>query len=104
MSNTGDESNGRALTQEIEDARRMVLDEGRPDAVARQHKYGKYTARERIARLCDGDSFHEYGSLVEPLRDTGFNKDLVAPADGVITGSGMIDGRPVSLLSRDYTV
>jgi propionyl-CoA carboxylase beta chain len=53
----GDESNGRALNQKVEDARRKVLDEGRPDAVAWQHGRGKMTARERIAKLCDGDSF-----------------------------------------------
>ena len=43
------DSNGRALLQIIEDARTAVLDEGRPEAVERQHKHGKYTARERIA-------------------------------------------------------
>ena len=100
----GDKSNGRALNQKVEDARRKILDAGRPDAVAWQHGRGKMTARERIAKLCDGDSFQEYGSLVEPLRDTGFNKDLVAPADGVIIGNGLIDRRPFSLLSRDYSV
>ena len=98
------EDSGRAKLQIIEDARRAILDEGRPDAVARQHGHGKYTARERIGRICDAGSFREMGSLVEPLRDTGFNADLVAPADGVVTGSGLIDGRPVSLMSHDYTV
>ncbi|MDA1101012.1 MAG: acyl-CoA carboxylase [Proteobacteria bacterium] len=108
MSTSGEgganDDSGRAKLQIIEDARHSVLDEGRPDAVARQHRHGKYTARERIARLCDTDSFREFGSLVEPLRDTGFNADLVAPADGVVTGSGLIDGRPVRVMSHDYTV
>ncbi|MEE1554602.1 MAG: carboxyl transferase domain-containing protein, partial [Alphaproteobacteria bacterium] len=104
MRTGGENSNGRELLKNIEDARREVLDVGRPDAVARQRKYGKYTARERITKLCDDDSFHEYGSLVEPLRDTGFNKDLVAPADGIIIGSGLIAGRPTAIISQDYTV
>ncbi len=104
MSTGGEDSNGRELLRDIEDARRKVLDEGRAEAVAKQHEYGKYTARERITKLCDEDSFHEYGSLVEPLRDTGFNKDIVAPADGIIVGSGLIDGRPASIMSHDYTV
>ena len=104
MSTGGEDSNGQELLRNIEDARRNVLDEGRPEAVAKQHKYGKYTARERITKLCDADSFHEFGSLVEPLRDTGFNKDLDAPADGIIIGSGLIDGRPAAILSHDYTV
>lgn len=98
------DSNGRALLQEIEAARAAVMDAGRPDAVERQHKHGKYTARERIAKISDSDSFMEAGSLVEPIRDTGFNENLVAPADGVITGSSLIDGRPVKMLSHDYTV
>ncbi|MDP7549035.1 MAG: carboxyl transferase domain-containing protein, partial [Alphaproteobacteria bacterium] len=95
---------GQAKLRIIEEARRAIMDEGRPEAVARQHNSGKYTARERIARICDRDSFREMGSLVEPLRDTGFNADLVAPADGVVTGSGLIDGRAVSIMSHDYTV
>jgi len=97
-------NSGRALLNKINTARAAVLDEGRPDAVARQHDHGKYTARERITKLVDAGSFQEVGSLVEPLRDTGFNKDLVAPADGVITGTGLIDGRPVSIMSHDFTV
>ncbi len=101
---SGESSDGRALLRDIEAARTAILDEGRPEAVARQHKHGKYTARERVAKICDDGSFMETGSLVEPLRDTGFNKGLVAPADGVITGTGLIDGRPVSLMSHDYTV
>ncbi len=95
---------GRELWAEIDAARRAILDEGRPEAVARQHSQGKYTARERIERLVDKGSFLESGALVEPLRDTGFNEDLVAPADGVVTGTGLIDGRPVSIMSHDYTV
>ncbi|MBT5190925.1 MAG: acyl-CoA carboxylase [Rhodospirillaceae bacterium] len=104
MSRDGEASDGRALLDKIEAARAAVLDEGRPEAVARQHDHGKYTARERITKICDDGSFQEVGSLVEPLRDTGFNKGLVAPADGLVTGTGLIDGRPVSVMSHDYTV
>lgn len=100
----GEDDSGRALLTGINAARAAVLDAGRAEAVARQHAHGKYTARERITHLVDGGSFQEVGSLVEPLRDTGFNKDLVAPADGVITGTGLIGGRPVSIMSHDYTV
>ena len=81
-----------------------VLDEGRPEAVARQHALGKLTARERIARLLDTGSFRELGALVQPSRETPDTADLVAPADGVITGTGRIAGRPVVLMASDFTV
>lgn len=103
MSN-GTESNSRALLAELNVARHNVSDAGRPDAVARQRKHGKLTARERIALFCDHDSFREFGALVAPSRDTEATSDLVAPADGVITGIGKMQGRAVVVIAQDYTV
>ena len=54
-------------------------------------------ARARIDYLLDDGSFREIGTLVEPPGD-------VAPADGIVTGSGTIDGRPVMIGSEDFTV
>ena len=54
-------------------------------------------ARARIDYLLDDGSFREIGTLVEPPGD-------VAPADGIVTGSGAIDGRPVMIGSEDFTV
>ena len=84
--------------------RRAVLDEGRPEAVERQHALGKLTARERIARLADDASFREIGGLIQPSRETPHTADLDAPADGVVTGSATIGGRAVNLASFDFTV
>ena len=81
-----------------------VSDRGRPEAVAKQHAQGKYTARERIALLLDPGSFLELGGLVEPERHTFDTENLVAPGDGVITGFGRIDGRAVCIASYDFTV
>jgi len=92
----------RALLARVDEARTKVLDEGRPAAVERQRKRGKLTARERIARLCDPDTFREVGSLVQPQRGAG-EEGLEAPADGIVTGTGRIDGRPVAICSSDYT-
>lgn len=80
--------------------RRATLDEARPEAVAKQHSLGKWTARERLAALCDPDSFLEYGQLAgsRVLRD----RDL--PADGVITGIGRVGGRPVGVVDYDFAV
>ncbi|MEI6533987.1 MAG: carboxyl transferase domain-containing protein [Verrucomicrobiaceae bacterium] len=92
------------LVEQLAVTRKKVLDEGRLEAVAKQHKKGQLTARERIAYLCDEQSFIEYGAFVEPIRNTRHNADLVAPADGMVTGSGLIDGRPVTVAASDYTV
>jgi len=81
-----------------------VQDAARADAVARQHALGKQTARERVAMLLDTGSFREFGALAEPARENAFSEDLDAPADGVVTGTGRIDGRPVGLLAFDFTV
>ena len=97
-------TDSRDLLKQIEEARRAVLDEGRPDAVEKRRKFDMQTARERVAALVDDGKFTEFGSLVQPHRDNELNKDLVAPADGIITGTGEIGGRPINVVSHDYTV
>jgi propionyl-CoA carboxylase beta chain len=92
----------RELLAQVEEARTKVLDIGRPAAVERQRKRGKLTARERVALLCDPGSFREIGSLVRPI-DGADGQTLEAPADGLITGTGRIEGRRVTICSSDYT-
>jgi acetyl-CoA carboxylase carboxyltransferase component len=73
-------------------------------AAAKQHARGKLTARERIERLLDLDSFVELDALAVH-RTNAFGMDKQKPlGDGVITGYGTIDGRPVCLFSQDFTV
>ena len=65
---------------------------------------GKLSARERVARLVDKDSFEEIG-LFARHRATYFGMaDKELPADGVVTGCATIDGRLVHLASQDFTV
>lgn len=93
----------RRLAQ-IQDARARSLQGGGEARIAQQHKKGKLTARERIAALLDRGSFIESGPFVEH-RCTDFGLDKVKiPGDGVVTGSGMIWGRPVYVFSQDFTV
>ena len=69
-----------------------------------QTKAGKLTARDRVTKLVDRSSFEEIGQFARH-RATYFgmaDKDL--PADGVVTGSAMVDGRLVHLASQDFTV
>lgn len=88
----------------VEAARALALDAARPAAVTRQHDLGKLTARERIDALVDSDSFVEFGGLVMPTRDTAFEGEIDAPADGVVTGRAALDGRPILVASFDFTV
>jgi acetyl-CoA carboxylase carboxyltransferase component len=94
----------RDLLKYFEDARALVVDEGRPEAVAKRHKENRLTAREQISKLLEPNSFREIGSLVEPLRVTKWNENLIAPADGVICGIGKIADRPVMIHATDFTV
>jgi len=88
----------------LEAARHALSDAGRPDAVAKRRANGMATARERIDMLFDKDSFREIGGMVEPDRGHEMSRDLVAPADGAVTGTGRINGRPVNALAQDFTV
>lgn len=82
-----------------EHARRALLDDARPDAVARQHARGKRTARERIAMLTDAGSFAELGALAQP--EPGPDGATI-PGDGVVTGTALIDGRPAVVIATDF--
>ncbi len=69
-----------------------------------QHKKGKLTARERVNILLDEGSFKEIDMLVEHRSsDFGLDKQKFL-GDGVVTGTGMIDGRMVCVFSQDFTV
>mgnify|MGYP000924907285 FL=1 len=70
----------------------------------KQCSKGKMTARERIEALIDAGTFQETGMFAKH-RTTHFGMDkAVAPADGVVTGSGAVFGRPVHIASQDFTV
>src|SRR4026208_2455326 len=77
---------------------------GGPGRVDQQHKKGKLTARERLDLLLDEGSFVELDRFVTH-RSTDFGlEQQVFPGDGVVTGSGRIDGRLVYVFSQDFTV
>jgi acetyl-CoA carboxylase carboxyltransferase component len=64
--------------------------------IEKQHEAGKLTARERIGLLVDPGSFLEWGMLL------GHAEGL--PAEGVVTGTGTVDGRPICVFAQDATV
>ncbi|WP_373697517.1 acyl-CoA carboxylase subunit beta [Porphyromonas loveana] len=72
--------------------------------IAAQHEKGKYTARERIAMLLDEGSFEELDMFVKH-RCTNFGIDKTQfLGDGVVVGSGTIEGRLVYVFAQDFTV
>jgi acetyl/propionyl-CoA carboxylase alpha subunit/acetyl-CoA carboxylase carboxyltransferase component len=92
---------------ESRERHRTGLDEGRPEATERRHAAGRRTARENIADLVDEGSFTEYGALViAAQRRRRALDDLIArtPADGLVLGTARVGGRPVAVMSYDYTV
>ncbi|MDJ0340458.1 acyl-CoA carboxylase subunit beta [Streptomyces sp. H10-C2] len=77
---------------------------GSERAVEKQHAKGKLTARERIGLLLDEDSFVELDELARH-RTTNFGLEKNRPyGDGVVTGYGTVEGRPVAVFSQDFTV
>lgn len=89
---------------ELYDKKREIELGGGDDRIAKQHEKGKLTARERIDLLLDEGTFVELNPfVVHRTRDFGMDKQA-GPGDGVVTGYGKIDGRPVYLFSQDFTV
>ncbi|MBI4371546.1 MAG: acyl-CoA carboxylase subunit beta [Elusimicrobia bacterium] len=94
----------KSKTQDLLERRAKAEAGGGPERAAAQRAQGKLTARERIALLIDDGSFEETDLLVE-TRATDFGLDQKSlPADGVVTGSAKINGRPVCVYAQDFTV
>src|SRR5712675_3327318 len=89
---------------DLERRRYEAVHAGSQQAVAKQHERGKRTARERIDMLLDPGAFTEFDELARH-RATDFGVEANRPyGDGVVTGYGTIDGRPVCVYSQDFTV
>ena len=98
---------GRTTAGKIADFERRVdeaVHAGSARAVEKQHARGKKTARERIDMLLDEGSFVELDELARH-RSTNFGQEHNRPyGDGVVTGYGTVDGRPVCVFAQDFTV
>lgn len=77
---------------------------GEATAQEKQHSKGKLSARERLDKLLDPGSFNEFGDFVKHQKTNfGMQKNRIA-SDGVITGFGTVDGRPICVFSQDFSV
>ncbi|WP_027964535.1 acyl-CoA carboxylase subunit beta [Halalkalibacillus halophilus] len=89
---------------ELYDKRRKVEMGGGDEKIQKQRDKGKLTARERIAYLLDEGSFVELNPFIEH-RVTDFGMDgKEVPGEGVVTGYGTVEGRPIYLFAQDFTV
>jgi propionyl-CoA carboxylase beta chain len=92
--------------EKLEELRRRRADAegaGREAALTKQHDRGKLTARERIELLLDEGSFTETDAMAVH-RATGFGiEEKRVLGDGVVTGHGTVDGRPIVVFSQDFT-
>ncbi len=82
--------------RKLREAKAIAALGGGEEKIAREHKKGKLTARERIDLLLDPGSFNEFNMLVKYR--------IGAPGDGIVIGHGTIDGRVVCVFSHDATV
>jgi acetyl-CoA carboxylase carboxyltransferase component len=100
----------RPLVEDLQARRAKALLGGGEEKISKQHERGKLTARERIALLIDTDevtgesAFTELGMHGRPHFAQRAMDGVEAPADGVITGYGKIDGRLAAVCAYDFTV
>jgi acetyl-CoA carboxylase carboxyltransferase component len=84
-------------------AKREKIKQIDPKALEQRHKAGQWSARERIDYFFDADTFTEIGLFVKH-RTANFGMDKrEIPAEGVITGYGKVNGRPVVAIAEDFT-
>ncbi len=92
------------LIQQLKSLEAEVELGGGQEKIDKQHAEGKLTARERLQLLFDEGTFEELDKFVKH-RNTMFGLDkMKLPADGVVTGIGKVNGRPVAAFSQDFTV
>jgi len=93
-----------SIIQQLEQKRASARMGGGQKRIEAQHAKGKLMARERIELLLDPDSFEEWDMFVEHrCNDFGMG-DQKVPGDGVVTGYGTVNGRPLFVFSQDFTV
>src|SRR5687767_714056 len=94
----------RPLAEDLAERRAKARLGGGPERIARQHDQGKLTVRERLDLLMDPGSFTEIGIHAQPHFSQRAMEGRDAPADGVVTGYGQVDGRMVCICAYDFTV
>ncbi len=94
----------RPLVEDLHARREQIRLGGGQEKIDKQHEKGALTARERIALLVDEGTFVELGIHGKPHTSQRAMDGVEAPADGVITGYGKVDGRLTAVCAYDFTV
>jgi acetyl-CoA carboxylase carboxyltransferase component len=94
----------RSLVEDMHARREEARLGGGQEKIDRQHEKDKLTARERLALLIDDDTFTELGIHGRPHFSQPAMQEKHAPADGVVTGYGRVEGRMVAVCAYDFTV
>ncbi|MBO0767737.1 MAG: acyl-CoA carboxylase subunit beta [Solirubrobacterales bacterium] len=94
----------RSLVQDLEERRAKAALGGGQEKIEKQHAADKLTARERLELLIDDGTWTEFGINARPHTFAVSMAGKEAPADGVITGYGRVDGRLVAVAAYDFTV
>ncbi len=94
----------RPLAEDLRERRQRIKLGGGAEKIEAQHAKGALTARERIALMIDDGTFVEMGIHGRPHFSQRAMEGKEAPADGVITGYGQVDGRLVAVAAYDFTV
>lgn len=89
---------------EYREKRKVFIQGGEPEAVARQHAAHKLTARERVNILLDPGTFVEYDLFVNRHSSDFALGESDAPTEGFITGIGKIHNRPAAICAQDFTI
>ena len=93
----------KQILTKVKQFKEQALKGGGEKRIEAQHSKGKLTARERIHLLLDKDSFREYDQFVEhQCFDFGM-EDQKITGDGVVTGSGKVNGKLIFVFSQDFT-
>lgn len=90
--------------QDLQDRKEKIMEGGGQKRIEKQHEKGKLTARERMGLLMDEGSFVEMDAFVEHRCNQLGMENTKAPAEGVVTGYGTVNGRLVYAYAQDFTV
>jgi acetyl-CoA carboxylase carboxyltransferase component len=92
------------ILQDLRDREAKILAGGGAEKIRARHEQGRLTARERLAALFQEGTFQEIGRHIRSNRQAGVAHHVDQPADGVVVGTGYVNGRAVAAFSQDFTV
>ena len=90
------------LLEELESRRKKVILSGGQEKIDQRHAKGDWTARERVDCLYDAGSFTEIGMHTRHHCSNFGMLDKYIPGEGIVSGFGLVDGRPVAAVSADF--